>query len=201
MAGNPTGAMGVADYLGWEWRSKAGLPIVNVPGCPIQPDNMSETLLYLLYQLNGQAPMIPLDEALRPTWLFGQTVHEGCDRAGYYEQGQFAVEYGSPKCLVKIGCWGPVVKCNVPKRGWMNGIGGCPNVGGICIACTMPGFPDKFMPFMDEPPGALVSSTVSTVYGGVIRRLRDITIRTVDKEPKWRAKGRALLTGYKAPWS
>ncbi len=201
MAGNPTGCMGVADYLGWEWRSKAGVPIVNVPGCPVQPDNMSETLLYLLYQLNGQAPMIPLDEALRPTWLFGQTVHEGCDRAGYYEQGQFAVEYGSPKCLVKIGCWGPVVKCNVPKRGWMNGLGGCPNVGGICIACTMPGFPDKFMPFMDEPPGAHVSATVSTVYGGIVRKLRGITLRTVDKEPKWRAKGRALLTGYKAPWS
>ena len=36
----------------------------------------------------------------------------------------------------------------------MNGIGGCPNVGGICIGCTMPGFPDKFMPFMDEPPGS-----------------------------------------------
>ncbi|MDH2429027.1 hydrogenase expression protein HypE [Sphaerisporangium sp. TRM90804] len=201
MAGNPTGCMGVADYLGWDWRSKAGLPIVNVPGCPVQPDNMSETLLYLLFQLNGQAPMIPLDEALRPTWLFGQTVHEGCDRAGYYEQGQFAVEYGSPTCLVKIGCWGPVVKCNVPKRGWMNGVGGCPNVGGICIACTMPGFPDKFMPFMDEPPGARFSTTISTVYGGVVRRLRDITVKTVDKEPKWHARGRALLTGYKAPWS
>ena len=102
--------------------------------------------------------MIPLDEALRPTWLFGATVHEGCDRAGYYEQGEFATEYGSPKCLVKLGCWGPVVKCNVPKRGWINGVGGCPNVGGICIACTMPGFPDKFMPFMDEPPGAKVST-------------------------------------------
>src|SRR5215831_9725952 len=148
MAGNPTGAMGVPDYLGWEWRSKAGLPIVCVPGCPIHPDNLSETILYLLYQVAGQAPMIPLDEALRPTWLFGATVHEGCDRAGYYEQGDFASEYGSPKCLVKLGCWGPVVKCNVPKRGWINGVGGCPNVGGICIACTMPGFPDKFMPFM-----------------------------------------------------
>ena len=97
--------------------------------------------------------MIPLDDQLRPTWLFGATVHEGCDRAGYYEQGDFATEYGSPKCIVKLGCWGPVVKCNVPKRGWINGVGGCPNVGGICIGCTMPGFPDKFMPFMDEPPG------------------------------------------------
>ncbi|MFL5858875.1 MAG: hypothetical protein ACJ77L_19350, partial [Solirubrobacteraceae bacterium] len=154
-------AMGVADYLGWDWKSKAGIPIVNVPGCPIHPDNLSETILYLLYQATGQAPMIPLDEALRPTWLFGNTVHEGCDRAGYYEQGEFATEYGSPKCLVKLGCWGPVVKCNVPKRGWINGVGGCPNVGGICIGCTMPGFPDKFMPFMDEPPGAHLSTSVS----------------------------------------
>ena len=96
---------------------------------------------------------------LRPTWLFGKTVHEGCDRAGYYEQADFAHDYGSPKCMVKLGCWGPVVNCNVPKRGWMAGIGGCPNVGGICIGCTMPGFPDKFMPFMDEPPGAKLSST------------------------------------------
>src|SRR5690349_19988066 len=31
MAGNPTGAMGLADYLGWNWRSTAGIPIVNVP--------------------------------------------------------------------------------------------------------------------------------------------------------------------------
>lgn len=48
MQGNPTGCMGVADYLGWDWKSKAGLPIVNVPGCPVQPDNFMETLLYLL---------------------------------------------------------------------------------------------------------------------------------------------------------
>ena len=200
MAGNPTGAMGVPDYLGWDWRSKAGLPIVCVPGCPIHPDNLSETILYLLYQVAGQAPMIPLDEALRPTWLFGATVHEGCDRAGYYEQGDFASEYGSPKCLVKLGCWGPVVKCNVPKRGWINGVGGCPNVGGICIACTMPGFPDKFMPFMDEPPGSKVSTTASMMYGTVIRTLRGFTTKTADEEPKWRKKGDELLTGFKKTW-
>jgi hydrogenase small subunit len=102
MAGNPTGAMGVPDYLGWDYKSKAGLPIVCVPGCPIQPDNLSETILYLLYQVAGQAPMIPLDEALRPRWLFDATVHQGCDRAGYYEEGDFATEYGSPKCLHRL---------------------------------------------------------------------------------------------------
>ena len=117
-----------------------------------------------------------------------KTVHEGCDRAGYYEQGDFATEYGSPKCIVKLGCWGPVVKCNVPKRGWMNGVGGCPNVGGICIGCTMPGFPDKFMPFMDEPPGGKLSTTAVGLYGKAIRNLRQVTSHTVDQEPKWRPR-------------
>jgi hydrogenase small subunit len=200
MQGNPTGAMGLLDYLGWNWKTPAGIPIVCVPGCPVQPDNFMETLLYLLYQVAGMAPMIPLDDAGRPTWLFGRTVHEGCDRAGYYEQGDFATTYDSPKCLVKIGCWGPVVNCNVPKRGWMAGIGGCPNVGGICIGCTMPGFPDKFMPFMDEPTGAKLSSNLIGVYGRVIRNLRKMTQSTDNKEPSWRHKGRELTTGYNRRW-
>ena len=55
-------AMGLADYLGWKWKSQAGLPIVNIPGCPVQPDNFTETLLYLLYQVAGLSPMIPLDD-------------------------------------------------------------------------------------------------------------------------------------------
>jgi hydrogenase small subunit len=196
MQGNPTGCMGLADFLGWDWRSKAGVPIVNVPGCPVQPDNFMETVLYLLYQVAGLAPMIPLDDQLRPTWLFGSTVHEGCDRAGYYEQGDFATEYGSPKCIVKLGCWGPVVNCNVPKRGWMAGIGGCPNVGGICIGCTMPGFPDKFMPFMDEPPGARVSTGGASAFGRAVRGLRSLTQATLNKEPKWRHARAELTTGY-----
>jgi hydrogenase small subunit len=93
-----------------------------------------------------------------------------------------------------------VVKCNVPKRGWMAGIGGCPNVGGICIGCTMPGFPDKFMPFMDEPPGSKVSAGISGVLGKLVRNLRGITERTLDKEPKWRHRGKDLTTGYRKPW-
>jgi hydrogenase small subunit len=200
MQGNPTGAMGLADYLGHGWKSWAGIPIVNVPGCPVQPDNFMETLLYLLYQAAGLAPMIPLDNLGRPIWLFGRTVHEGCDRGSYYEQGDFATEYGAPQCLVKLGCWGPVVQCNVPKRGWMAGIGGCPNVGGICIGCTMPGFPDKFMPFMDEPPGAKLSTGIASAYGGAIRALRGITKSTLNKEPSWRRKGRELATGYQPRW-
>jgi len=186
MPGNPTGCMGLPDYLGWQWKSTADIPIVCIPGCPVQPDNFMEALLYLLHMAGGKAPMIPLDEALRPTWLFGGTVHEGCDRGGYYEQGDFAESYGSPTCIVKLGCWGPVVQCNVPKRGWMAGIGGCPNVGGICIGCTMPGFPEKFMPFMNAPPGSLLSTSAVMTYGRAIRALRKFTQGTLNKEPAWR---------------
>jgi hydrogenase small subunit len=189
MEGNPTGAMGLPDYLGWDWKSAGDIPIVCVPGCPTQPDNLTETLLYLLYQSAGRAPAIPLDEALRPTWLFGETVHEGCDRGGYYEQGQFAEEYGSRLCIVKLGCWGPVVQCNVGKRGWINGMGGCPNVGGICIGCTMPGFPDKFMPFMNQPPGSLLSSQAVMTYGKAIHALRRYTQASLNQEPAWRGRG------------
>jgi hydrogenase small subunit len=188
MAGNPTGCMGLADYLGWGFRSAGGLPVVNVPGCPVHPDTFMETLLYLLRHAAGVAPPIPLDEKLRPTWLFGATVHEGCDRGGYYEQAGFAEGYGTGECIVRLGCWGPVVQCNVPKRGWVGGVGGCPNVGGVCIGCTMPGFPDKFMPFLDMPPGAQLSSAAVVTYGRTVRALRRFTQGSMNQEPEWRRR-------------
>ena len=63
MKNNPTGAMGLADYLGWNWKSKAGIPIVNIPGCPAQGDNITETLMYLVFALAGMAPLPELDDA------------------------------------------------------------------------------------------------------------------------------------------
>jgi hydrogenase small subunit len=187
MEGNPTGCMGLPDYLGRDWKSASGNRIVCVPGCPVQPDNFMQTLLYLLQQAAGLVPPIALDEVLRPTWMFDQTVHEGCDRGGYYEQGDFAAGHGVKPCIVKLGCWGPVVQCNVGKRGWMNGVGGCPNVGGICIGCTMPGFPDKFMPFMDQPPGSLLSANAVMTYGRAIRALRRFTQNSLNELPAWRS--------------
>jgi hydrogenase small subunit len=52
------------------------------------------------------------------------------------------------------------------------------------------------MPFMDEPPGARLSSAAVGAYGHIIRSLRAITNTTANKEPKWRRKGKELLTGY-----
>ncbi len=33
-AGNPTGSMSAMDFLGKDYRSALGLPVINVPGCP-----------------------------------------------------------------------------------------------------------------------------------------------------------------------
>ena len=71
---------------------------------------------------------------------------------------------------------------------------------GICIGCTMPGFPDKFMPFMDEPPGATASSALVKPYGALVRKLREITNTTVNKEPKWRHNKQELTSGYDPRW-
>jgi hydrogenase small subunit len=191
MRNNPTGAMGLRDYLGHDWRSRLGVPIVNLPGCPVQPNNITETLLQLVLQLVGVGPAIDLDEQGRPSWLFERTAHEHCDRAGYSDNGRFSDSLADEGgCLVKLGCSGPVVKCNVPSRGWVNGIGGCPNVGGICMACTMPGFPDKFMPFMDQERLALAAAQGARfTYGPVLRYFRKRKIeRKYDVEPEWRRR-------------
>jgi hydrogenase small subunit len=113
--------------------------------------------------------------------------------------GNFATEYGSDhRCLVKLGCEGPIVKCNVPVRGWVNGIGGCPNVGGICMACTMPGFPDKYLPFMQEAPRSRVTTIPARLtYGPIYKFLRSWEIRhNGDTEPTWRHNRNELTSGY-----
>jgi len=198
MAGNPTGCMGLGDYLGWDFQSTAGLPIVNIPGCPVRPENFMEVLTWLLYHAAGTAPAPPLDGMLRPEWMFNTSVHDACDRTAYYEQGDLAVDFNAHKCQIKLGCWGPVVSCNVPKRGWMGGVGGCPNVGGVCIGCTMPGFPDSFMPFMNEPTGGNLGLSAALIkeYGDFVHRMRRITGMALNLEPEWRHNGPRVTSGY-----
>ena len=179
MRNNPTGAMGLRDYLGAGWSSRRGIPIVNLPGCPVQPDNITETLMQRRAAPRRRRARARPRRPGPPALAVRAHRAEGCGRAGFAEQGEFARTPGRRRgCLVKLGCRGPVVKCNVPIRGWINGIGGCPNVGGICMACTMPGFPDKFMPFMDPNRlGLLAARGAQFTYGPVVRRLRGRAIR------------------------
>jgi hydrogenase small subunit len=183
--GNVTNAMGMMDYLGKDYRSAFGVPVVNVPGCSPIGDNYMETASAVLLFLNGLAPLPEFDELGRPAWLFGETVHRHCPRAGYYEEGVFAKEYGDKECLVELGCWGPVVQCNISERGIVDGYGGCMQMGGICIGCTMPGFPDKFSPLYEAPPGSLLSSTTSRITGGFIRRMRAVSRQDKNMSTRW----------------
>jgi hydrogenase small subunit len=185
-AGNPTGAMSLMDFLGKDYRSAYGLPVINVPGCAPLGDNFTETVAVLLLFLNRQAPLPEFDELGRPAWLFADTVHRHCPRAGWYEEGTFATEYGEKECLVEIGCWGPVVNCNITERGAVGHMGGCMVSGGPCIGCTMPGFPDKFTPFYKTPPGSRVSTTMARLYGSFVRPLRRISQLERNREARWR---------------
>ena len=176
--GNPTGAMGLMDFLGADYRSTAGLPVVNVPGCAPIGDNFTETAAALLYFLQGFGPLPEFDELGRPAWLYGETVHSQCGRASSFD-ADHGPEFGGSDCLVSVGCWGPAVLCNMSSRGAINHAGGCISAGGACIGCTMPGFPDKFAPFAREAPAGRLE-------GG----------RTdLDREPRWDRQGE-VPTGW-----
>ena len=185
--GNPTNAMGVMDYLGADYRSALGLPVINIPGCAPVGDNITETVATILMFLQGIGPLPEFDALGRPAWLFNETVHRGCTRAGYYEEGVFAEHYGDRECLVEMGCWGPIVNCNIVARGAQSHMGGCMAAGGPCIGCTMPGFPDKFAPFYKTPPGSALSSNASRALGFGMRRLRRLTNHSLAREPRWDA--------------
>ena len=92
---------------------------------------------------------------------------------------------------MELGCWGPVVQCNIGERVMVDGHGGCMQSGGICIGCTMPGFPDKFSPMHVMPPPSVVSGR-ERVPGGFSRRMERVrrNTRTVRKRP-----GRGVRVG------
>jgi hydrogenase small subunit len=195
-AGNITGSMSLMDYLGKDYRSALGVPVVNVPGCSPVGDNFIDVVQAVLLFLQGIAPLPKFDDLGRPAWLFTETVHRHCPKAGYYEEGVFAEEPGDNQCLVEIGCWGPVVQCNIVERGAINHMGGCMVAGAACIGCTMPGFPDKYSPFYKAPPGSAISGGMSKMYGGAIRRLRRLSMRKLNREPLWDRTGEVP-----SPWA
>lgn len=129
---NPTGAVGVQEIV-------TDKPIINVPGCPPSPYNLLSTILYL--QTFKKAP--PLDELKRPSFAYGRTLHEHCERRPHFDSGRFAESFGdeshkSGHCLYKLGCKGPITfaNCSVQR---FNDAGVWPvSVGHPCIGCTEP---------------------------------------------------------------
>ena len=105
---NVTDAMGVQQYL-----KKAGInvPVVNVPGCPANPEWLTSVLVDVVLMKLKPADL-DLNSEGKPAGIFNQTIHDNCERRGHFENGEFVYEFGSEEekkgyCLYPLGCRGP----------------------------------------------------------------------------------------------
>jgi hydrogenase small subunit len=131
-AGSPTGAMGLEAYLGRDFRSRAGLPIINVPGCAPPGEAFVETLVSVCLHMARLVPL-ELDEEHRPRWLYSALAYPLPPRTDYLPAPAYDLTGRTS------------VGCPVPTQGWMSGIGGCARVGGMCIGCTERDFADRYL--------------------------------------------------------
>jgi hydrogenase small subunit len=130
--GSPTGAVGLEAYLGRDFTTRAGLPVINVPGCAPSGEAFVEALVCTILHLAGLVPL-ELDDQSRPRWLYSQHAQPLPARAEYLSEDTYKPD-GRPS-----------VGCPVPNQGWMRGIGGCARVGGACLGCTAPDFVDRYL--------------------------------------------------------
>ena len=134
--------------LGDDFSSNNDLPVVNIPGCPVHPDWVTETLLHLA---SGNMTAEHLDHLGRPVTISGHLVHHGCARNEYYEYKASARRLSELGCMMEnLGCKGTQAAGDCNKRSW-NGSGSCISGGYPCIACTEPGFEDPGHPFVETP--------------------------------------------------
>jgi hydrogenase small subunit len=159
---NPTGAKGLMHFLGKDYRSALGLPVINVSGCPASGDNYIKALAYIVLMVRGVITAPPeLDEHNRLKFLHGELAHHICPRGGYFAVGKYSYQFGDPYCMVWLGCKGPISYCQVPRDKFAGHYGGCTTVGSPCIGCTEPGFPDEpFSPFFEMAPAESLATGV-----------------------------------------
>lgn len=137
---NPAGSRPVSAIV-------KGVPLINVPGCPIHPDRVLGTLVHAI-----KYGVPELDQYLRPTVFFGRCVHDQCERRKYFDEGKFAKRLSEPGCLYKLGCKGPMAFNDCPTRKYNNATNWCVGANAPCIACVEPGFPDHTSPFFERMP-------------------------------------------------
>jgi len=134
--------------LGGDYRSGSGLPVVNVAGCPVHPNWVTETLIELAL---GEGGTERLDAFARPRLYADQLVHHGCTRNEYYEYKASAEHPGEQGCMMEhLGCLGTQAHGDCNTRTW-NGDGSCTRGGYACINCTAPEFEEPRHAFMETP--------------------------------------------------
>jgi hydrogenase small subunit len=162
---NPTGAKGVPDVV-------KNVPIINLPGCPMNVDNLLGTIAH--YLTFGALPAT--DGQGRPLFAYGQRIHDNCERRANFDAGQFALEWGDEGhrkgwCLYKLGCKGPSTFHNCPSQRWNMGTNWPIGAGHGCVGCSEADFWDTMSPFYErlpKPPGFGVTTTADQIGLGVV---------------------------------
>ncbi len=143
---NPTGAVGVKDAV-------PGITLINLPGCPPNPVNITATVVH--YLTFGSLPAT--DQFGRPLFAYGQRIHDNCERRAHYDAGEFVEEWGDEHhragwCLYKMGCKGPATFHNCPTVRYNEGTSWPIGAGHGCVGCSEIGFWDTMSPFYRRLP-------------------------------------------------
>ncbi len=131
---NPTGAVSVMDLV-------TDKPVLNLPGCPYNPVNLTATVVHFL--TFGELPA--MDDLHRPLFAYGALIHDNCERRGHFDAGEFVEAWGDEGhrkgwCLYKMGCKGPVTYHNCPAVRYNDGTNWPIGSGHGCIGCSEPDF-------------------------------------------------------------
>ena len=195
-APNPTDARSASDILG------GTAPLINLPGCPPNVDNITAAVVHLLSF--GSLP--PTDQYRRPLFAYGERIHDHCERRAHFDAGQYVEIWGDEGhragwCLYKMGCKGPQGYQNCPQQRWNGGVSWPVGAGHGCIACAAPRFWDTMSPFyrrLPDVPGFGVESTADviglTVTGVTAAAVAAHAVRQRGAGPSGEAEGAAKVT-------
>lgn len=162
-APNPTDSRGLqfskrspGGALGSEFRSRAGLPVINIPGCPSHPDWVTQILVAVA---TGRASDLALDDFQRPKTFFQSFTQTGCTRNMHFAFKVSATDFGQRKgCLFyDLGCRGAMTHSSCNRILW-NRQSSKTRAGMPCLGCTEPEFP-----FFDLAPGTVFKT--QTIMG------------------------------------
>ncbi len=130
-------------FLGEEFRSQSGGPVVNLPGCPVHPEIVAGALSAL-----AAGASMELDAQSSPVEMYGMRIHQGCTRNEYHEYRIEERAFGERGCLFYyLGCQGPMARGACNKLLW-NQRSSKTRVGVPCFGCTRPDFPRPY-PFFE----------------------------------------------------
>jgi len=191
MAPNPSESEGLqflkrkkGGFLGEDFKSKAGYPVINIPGCPAHPDWISQILVAVA---TGRLSDITLDEFHRPETFFKSFTQTGCTRNVHFAYKASTSDFGQRQgCLFyDLGCRGPMTRSSCNRILW-NRVSSKTRAGMPCLGCTEPEFP-----FHDLMPGTVFKT--QTVMGvpkelptGVNRKdYALLTMVAKDSTPEW----------------